>query len=68
MQSGIILEFKIPQNEGGDITYNFSGRTFTKVRSKSECGKIVESLKDFFQLMINCLYWLDYVCVNEREG
>lgn len=28
--------------------------------SEGECGRIADSLKDFFKLMINCPYWQDY--------
>lgn len=78
----ILSEFKTPQDEGGHLTYNISGRTFAKEKSGSEyilledgsigfwgsegeCGRIADSLEEFFEFMVNCPYWLDYL--DERE-
>lgn len=35
--------------------------------SEGECGRIADNLNDFFELMINCPYWLDYVCEEEYQ-
>lgn len=35
--------------------------------SEGECGRIADSLNDFFELMINCPYWLDYLCEEEYQ-
>lgn len=35
--------------------------------SEGEGGRIVDNLNDFFELMINCPYWLDYVCEEEYQ-
>lgn len=36
--------------------------------SEGKCGRIADNLKDFFELMINCPYWLDYVCEEEYQN
>lgn len=36
--------------------------------SEGECGRIADSLNNFFELMINCPYWLDYVCEEEYQN
>lgn len=84
----ILLEFKTPQDEGGHLTYNISGKTFAKAGSGSEyilpedgsigfwgsegeCGRIADNLKEFFEFMVNCPYWEDYLDEEEyqdREG
>ena len=33
--------------------------------SEGECGRIADNLNEFFELMINCPYWLDYLCEEE---
>ena len=33
--------------------------------SEGECGRIADNLKEFFEFMINCPYWLDYL--DEEE-
>lgn len=38
-----------------------------QVKRGGECGRIADSLNDFFVLMINCPYWLDYVCEKEYQ-
>lgn len=80
----ILSECKPPQDEGGHLTYNLSGKTFAKARSGSEyilledgsigywgsegeCGRIADNLEEFFELMINCPYWLDYICEEEYQ-
>lgn len=35
--------------------------------SEGECGRIAENLKEFFELMINCPYWTDYLCEEEYQ-
>lgn len=35
--------------------------------SEGECGRIADSLKDFFEFMIHCPYWLDYLDEAEYE-
>ena len=35
--------------------------------SEGECGRIADSLKDFFELMVNCPYWLDYLDEEEYQ-
>ena len=35
--------------------------------SEGECGRIADNLKDFFELMVNCPYWLDYLDENEYQ-
>ena len=29
--------------------------------SEGECGRIADNLKEFFEFMVNCPYWLDYL-------
>lgn len=36
--------------------------------SEGECGRIADNLNDFFELMINCPYWLDYVCEEKYQN
>lgn len=33
--------------------------------SEGECGRIADNLKDFFEFMVNCPHWLDYL--DEEE-
>ncbi len=33
--------------------------------SEGECGRIADNLKDFFEFMINCPYWQDYLYEEE---
>ena len=78
----ILPEFTAPQDEGGHLTYNTSGKTFAKAGSGSEyilledgsigfwgsegaCGRIADDLKEFFEFMVNCPYWLDYLEEDE---
>ncbi len=35
--------------------------------SEGECGRIADSLKDFFEFMGNCPYWLDYLEEGEYQ-
>ena len=80
----IFPEFRMPEDEGGHVTYHFSGKTFAREGSGSEyilledgsvgywgsegaCGRIADSLEDFFELMINCPYWTNYVCEEEYQ-
>ena len=80
----ILSEFEMPQDEGGHLTYNISGKTFAKTGSGSEyilledgsigfwgsegeCGRIADNLKEFFEFMVNCPYWLDYVEEDEYQ-
>lgn len=80
----ILPEFEIPQDEGGHLTYNLSGKTFAKAGSGSEyilledgsigfwgsegeCGRIADTLKDFFELILNCPYWMDYLEEDEYQ-
>ena len=35
--------------------------------SEGEGGRIADNLNDFFELMINCHYWLDYVCEEKYQ-
>ncbi len=34
-------------------------------KSEGKCGRIEDNLKEFFDFMINCPYWLD--CLEEEE-
>ncbi len=78
----ILSEMTVPQDEGGHLTYNISGKTFAKEGSGSEyilledgsigywgsegeCGRIADSLEDFFEFVVNCPYWKDYL--DEEE-
>lgn len=39
--------------------------------SEGECGRIADNLDDFFEFMVNCPYWMDYLEEDEyqdREG
>lgn len=39
--------------------------------SEGECGRIADNLKEFFEFMVNCPYWEDYLVEEEyqdREG
>lgn len=80
----ILSEFEIPQDEGGHLTYNLSGKTFAKAGngseyilledgsigfwgSEGECGRIADTLKDFFELILNCPCWLDYLEEDEYQ-
>ncbi len=80
----ILSQFKAPQDEGGHLTYNISGKTFAKAGSGSEyilledgsigfwgsegeCGRIADNLKEFFELMVNCPYWEDYLDEGEFQ-
>lgn len=41
--------------------------------SEGKCGRIADNLKEFFEFMVNCPYWLDYLdeeeyCNRERLG
>lgn len=39
--------------------------------SEGECGRIADNLKEFFEFMVNCPYWVDYLDEGEyqdREG
>lgn len=33
--------------------------------SEGECGRIADNLEEFFEFMINCPYWQDYLCEEE---
>lgn len=35
--------------------------------SEGECGRIADTLKDFFELILNCPYWLDYLEEDEYQ-
>ena len=80
----ILPEFQTPQDEGGHLTYNLSGKTFARAGSGSEyilledgsigfwgsegeCGRIADNLKEFFEFMINCPYWEDYLDEDEYK-
>ena len=80
----ILSEFEPPQDEGGHLTYNISGKTFAKTGSGSEyilledgsigfwgsegeCGRIADNLKEFFEFMVNCPDWLDYLDEDEYQ-
>lgn len=36
--------------------------------SEGECGRIADNLQDFFEFMINCPYWQDYLDEYEYEN
>lgn len=36
--------------------------------SEGECGRIADNLQDFFEFMINCPYWQDYLDEHEYEN
>ena len=39
--------------------------------SEGECGRIADNLKEFFEFMVNCPYWLDYLDEDkyqDRDG
>jgi len=80
----IFPDFRTPQDEGGHLTFNISGKTFAGAGSGSEyilledgsvgywgsegeCGRIADSLKDFFEFVINCPYWQDYLYEEEYD-
>ena len=33
--------------------------------SEGECGRIADNMKEFFEFMVNCPYWLDYLDEDE---
>lgn len=35
--------------------------------SEGKCGRIADNLKDFFDFMVNCPYWLDYLDEDEYQ-
>ncbi len=35
--------------------------------SEGECGRIADNLKDFFEFMVNCPYWQDYLYEGEYQ-
>ncbi len=35
--------------------------------SEGECGRIADNLKEFFEFMVNCPYWLDYLEEDEYQ-
>lgn len=80
----IFPDFRTPENEGGHLTYNISGKTFARAGSGSEyilledgsvgywgsegeCGRIADSLEDFFEFVIYCPYWQDYLYEEEYQ-
>lgn len=80
----ILSEFKTPEDEGGHLTYNISGKTFARAGSGSEyilledgsigfwgsegeCGRIADNLEYFFEFMVNCPYWFDYLDEGEYQ-
>ncbi len=39
--------------------------------SEGECGRIADNLKEFFEFMVNCPYWMDYLDEDkyqDRDG
>lgn len=80
----ILSEFKMPQDEGGHLTYNIPGKTFAQSGdgseyilledgsigfwgSEGECGRIADNLKEFFEFIITCPYWEDYLDEGEYQ-
>ena len=80
----IFPEFKTPQDEGGHLTYNISGKTFARAGSGSEymlleevyigflgsecaCGRISVNLQEFYEFVVNCPYWQDYLDEDEYQ-
>ncbi len=80
----ILPEVQTPQDEGGHLTYNLSGKTFAKAGSGSEYilledgsvgywgsegegGRIADSLEEFFEFVVNCPYWMDYLEEDEYQ-
>ncbi len=80
----ILSAFQTPEDEGGHLTYNISGKTFAKAGSggeyilladgsigfrgsEGECGRIADNLEDFFEFMVNCPCWLDYLDEGEYQ-
>lgn len=35
--------------------------------SEGECGRIADNLKEFFEFIINCPYWMDYLKEDEYQ-
>lgn len=35
--------------------------------SEGACGRIADSLEDFFEFMVNCPYWMDYLDEDEYQ-
>lgn len=35
--------------------------------SEGECGRIADNLDDFFEFMVNCPYWMDYLDEEEYQ-
>lgn len=35
--------------------------------SEGECGRIADNLKKFFEFMVNCPYWMDYLDEDEYQ-
>ncbi len=80
----ILPDFKVPQDEGGHLAYNISGKTFAMAGSGSEyilledgsigfwgsegaCGRIADNLQEFFEFVVNCPYWEDYLDEDEYQ-
>ena len=36
--------------------------------SEGACGRIADNLEEFFELMVNCPYWMDYLDEDEYQG